>query len=682
MVGKSIPMDFKKIGAIAPFYTGGSFRREGLLYTACGDTVFGDGVPVHTFHGLLAFDVLRGEVVAACGNTVSRAGHRAVFGSPVSFLRAVGDFAIVGTREEVAVVDAELQTVFRGPMRATAAAATPQGIVIGTEWGELHFLGREKKTHGAARVNGAVFHGGLLYTASVDGRIVIWDKEPVALDAGETVLGMDTLLDKVAVLTERGVMTVENGRFVDFDLGLGDGPFSLRLSFKAIRDGLVATTENEIYDASCGAFLIGNNDEVTDLRLLEGGRLAVCTNSGRLRVYSGGVVLTQPHTAPILSFSPETGVSCSWEDVVFYNGASPRCKVALAGGSGVCGDGDFVCVSVSGEVHCIGPCGAAGSGGCSHGCVVADGAASFHKCRAWKAHEKEITAIAYCRGRIVTCSMDRSVKLWTKEGELLGAGEHKKGVNCVIMGKKEVISADKCIKTWSVPEMEQRSAIELSVPVLSLWKGKGLLFCGDALGVIRVYRDGKAVFCAEGHKDRVWAITRCSIDRGGAEGLLGHGRGVESWPAGEGDVWVTGGADGLINFYVDNTEEHRRLLEEKEREERALSSTISLLSSNEDLRALVTVLLEKGDRRVDDHIVALFYGQEGDRAFLKSLEWEKVSKPVSRLGSRVKNLEVCQFLIGCSGSEEMKKLRARHKRVIDALYLELLSFRLYFKSFY
>lgn len=676
-------MNFKKISAIGPLYTGGAFRRTDGLYTASHNSVLRDGVVVLTATSPVLFDCLGGLVVAT-QNTVSYAGHRVAFSSEVTYLQAHSSCIVAGTRDEVCVLDAQLRETGRKSIRASASVQTESAVVVGTEKGELHFLGQRRvEQHGSTKITGLVFRG-CLYSSSLDGSVAIWRRRPVFVrnDAVDAVLGLDVFVDTVVALAPRQLYCVEGDAFSDAGLEVlgGSPPFQPQIGFRAIRDGIVATTEDELYDMRTGALLVGNNDEVTDLKVRDG--LVVCTNSGRLRVYGERLKMAQAHADAILCYSPRAQASCSRESVVVYDGHVPQSRVFIGGS---CLDGDAVLYVASGcFVHCIDvhSTGLA-SENCSHACVSREGERSL-PCFAWHAHDKEVAAVAVSEAYVATASADRTVRLWTREAVLLGAGSHRRGVNCLLLEDGRLVSADQCIKTWALPSMELLSTIEHDAPVLCLGARGDVLFAGDALGVVRAYRAGKPVFQTEAHKDRVWVVAPCVLAGALLRGILaGALCPVPELPEGPVELLATGGADGTINFYVENTEEHLRQLGAKEEERRRAENELSLLIGANNLRPLVAALLEKGDRRADAYVRRLFYGEGADSwAFFRELDGEKLGASVRRLGRRIKNVELCQRLTevcGLRGHVGSEMLR-RHASAVDEMYREMLSFRLFFKD--
>lgn len=676
-------MNFKKISAISPLYTGGAFRRTDALYTASHNRVLRDGAVVHTAASPVLFDCLGGGLVVATQNVVTHGERRFAFGSAVAYLRAHSSCIVAGTRDEVCVLDAELCATVRKRVRASASVQTDSTVVVGTERGELHFLAQGRvQRHGSAKITGLV-HRGCLYSSSLDGSVAIWRRTPVFVrsSAVDEVLGLDVLGDAVLALGPRQLYRVEDDALVCAGLELlGDAPpFQAQIGFRAVRDGIVATTEDELYDMRTGTLLVGNNDEVTDLKMEDG--LVVCTNSGRLRVYGKRLEMVQAHADAILCYSPRARASCSRESVVFYDGRTPQGRVLLGGS---CVDGDAV-LYVASEcfVHCVDVRGAGlpGQQNCSHVCATREGERSA-VCFAWHAHEKEIAAVAVSDAYVATASADRTVRLWTREAVLLGTGSHQRGVSCLLLGDDRLVSADRCIKTWALPSMELLGTIEHDAPVLCLGARGDVLFAGDALGVVRAYRAGRIVFQTEAHRDRVWVVAPCTVS--GAllrDALAGALCPVPELPGGPVELLATGGADGTINFYVDNTDEHLRSLRAAEEERRRAEHELSLLFGARNLRPLVAALLEKGDRRADAYVRKLFYSEGAECwGFFRELEREKLSASVRRLGRRIKNAEVCQRLTDICGlrGHVGREMLLRHAAAVDEMYREMLALRLFF----
>lgn len=674
-------MNFKKISAIGPLYTGGVFRRTDGLYTASRNSVLRDGAIVFTGASPVLFDCL-GDLVVATQNTVSYGGERFAFGSVVTYLQAHSSCIVAGTGDEVCVLDTHLRETARKRVRACASVQAGSTVVVGTERGELHFLGQGLvKRHGSARITGLV-HRSCLYSSSLDGSVAIWRHTPVFVrnSAADAVLGLDVFGDAVLALGPHQLYRVDDDALVCAGLELFGGapPFQPQIGFRAIRDGIVATTEDELYDMQTGTLLVGNNDEVTDLKMQDG--LVVCTNSGRLRVYGKRLEMVQAHADAILCYSPSARASCSRESVVFYDGHTPLGQLRLGGS---CVDGDSVLYVASGcSLHCVDVRGAGlPSPNCSHVCITCRGEHNV-ACFAWHAHEKEVVAVAVSDEYVATASADRTVRLWTRDAVLLGTGSHRRGVSCLLLEDGRLVSADRCIKTWALPGMELLGTIEHDAPVLCLSARGDVLFAGDALGVVRAYRAGKVVFQTEAHGDRVWVVAPCTIPGALLREILGGALcAVPELPEGPVELLATGGADGTINFYEENTDEHLRKLHATEEERRRAEHELALLFGARNLRPLVAALLEKGDRRADTYVRKIFYSEGADSwAFFRELDREKLSASVRRLGRRIKNAELCQRLTnvcGLLGHVEREMLR-RHAAAVDEMYREMLALRLFF----
>ncbi len=651
-------MNFKKVGAIAPIYTGGTFlKRDGALFTTRNGAVLRDGVVVFDAGAPLLFDWLD-EIVVAVANRVSHKKAEICFDAVVTHLSAGNGLVVAATATECALLDSALRVVARKKFAATASAIFGGSAVFGTEKGDLHFFAGGVKKHGSARVTG-IAHAQHLVSASIDGRVVFWADPPVVFDLG-AIVALGVFRGDVVAVAPDALFCAKNGEFAALETGVAKNaaPFVAQFCFKAMRDGVVATTENELIDLATGHFVIGNNDEVTDLKIDNG--LVVCTNSGRLRVYAAVPKLVQAHADAILSYAD--GVSCSRESVVFYDGDfTPTAAIAISA-SCVERAGPATYVGVHGSVHCIG----AAQKNCAHG---------DRACFSWKAHEKDVTAIAATKAHVATASLDKSVKLWTVgDFRLVATVRHKRGVNCLIATDTELISADECVKTWKLPEMEILSTIEHNVAIVSLRKTAGLLFAGDALGVLRVYKDAKLRFQTDAHADRIWTIAHGKL--GDLRATLGDS-GSDS-----ADVWATGGADGAINFFVDNTAEHARLALVAAMEAKRAENAISLMTKAGDTRSLALALIEKEDARAEVFAKRAFY-EDGGKTFAVGLSDAQATWLAKRLAPKgVKSLELCQFLISQRvPRESFRAATRRHKSAVDALFVEMLSLRLFFRGF-
>jgi U3 small nucleolar RNA-associated protein 13 len=189
-----------------------------------------------------------------------------------------------------------------------------------------------------------------------------------------------------------------------------------------------------------------------------------------------------------------------------------------------------------------------------------------------KAHEKDINAIAtnYNSTLFASASQDRTVKIWsTEEGETQGVLRgHKRGVWSVKFAPKNTPSisgdsgaassgrgliitgsGDKTVKVWSLSDYSCIRTFEghtnsilkvLWVPSLQQDAGERvktqpspLLASAGSDGLVKIWdaSTGECAATLDNHTDRVWSLATNSN--------TGH--------------LVSGGADGVITFWVDTT---------------------------------------------------------------------------------------------------------------------------------
>eukprot|EP00873_Tetraselmis_striata_P034175 jgi/Tetstr1/454439/TSEL_041339.t1 len=319
--------------------------------------------------------------------------------------------------------------------------------------------------------------------------------------------------------------------------------------------------------------LIGNNDEVTDLRLLSLGgaggdatHVALASNTEAVRVFSMAdrscTASLEGHTETVLCLDaaqPPGGgcvllASGSKDNSVRLWGADPWRPLAAGRGHigavsavafGSCGAGATGRVLVSGgadklvKVWDISPF----VGAALPAAQVA--LASLRATAAVAAHDKDINAVALSPddNLLVTASADRTARLWRMPNllPLLTLKGHKRGVWAAAFSPVDKVvataSGDRTIKLWTISDGSCLKTFEghtASVLRCCFLNAGTQLMSSGADGLLKLWsvRSTECVNTFDEHEDRVWALTKAP----GNDALL-----------------ASGGSDAIVNIWRDCT---------------------------------------------------------------------------------------------------------------------------------
>ncbi|EPZ35626.1 Small-subunit processome, Utp13 domain-containing protein [Rozella allomycis CSF55] len=277
--------------------------------------------------------------------------------------------------------------------------------------------------------------------------------------------------------------------------------------------------------------IIGFNDEITDLKLLNENELAISTNSELVKILNlndFGYKMLSGHEDIVLCLTSRNGLLASgskdksvriWNnykgDITYLLSASQDRTVKRWD------------IKSKSAIYTI------------------------------QAHDKDINAIDVAPNDkcFATGSQDKTAKLWNSEdGSLIGTFKgHKRGIwslkfstfdKCLVTA-----SADKTIKLWSVGDFTCLKTFEGHVnsvlKVLFINQGTQLVSSGSN-GLIKVWsiKSNECVATLDNHEDKVWALETIN----------------------DGDKFISGGADSTITFWNDVTKEEEDEKDEKERE--------------------------------------------------------------------------------------------------------------------
>ena len=437
-------------------------------------------------------------------------------------------------------------------------------------------------------------NGWTLVTGGRDSIVTAWDLRmmkkiatlPVyeALEAVAVVqsgtLGMKHPDEGVLVATggEKGVIKVwdiQSGRCVLQDKGhyataagnildIVVSPLYGGCLLGATQDCRLALYKREdINDSSCLTLfkqLIGNNDEVTDLRFLTTDRgmeiLAVSTNSEHIRLFNADnfncIATLTGHTDIVLTLDAVT---------------LPSGQCLLASGSKdstvrIWTIPEGKCIAV-GQGHVSAVSSVAFSRKRSSGFIVtggtdkllkvwdtstleldSDSPAKLRVISAVAAHDKDINSVALSPNDavLVTGSQDRMAKVWMLPSLLAGPvlKGHKRGIWSVLFSPTDqavaTASGDKTIKIWNFKDGSCLRTFEghlASVLRISFVSAGTQLLSSGADGLLKLWdvRSTECLGTFEGHEDKVWALAphhhsgddddgHMSVASGGGDGSI------------------------------------------------------------------------------------------------------------------------------------------------------------------
>uniref|UniRef100_UPI00358F3981 transducin beta-like protein 3 n=1 Tax=Myxine glutinosa TaxID=7769 RepID=UPI00358F3981 len=236
----------------------------------------------------------------------------------------------------------------------------------------------------------------------------------------------------------------------------------------------------------------------------------------------------------------------------------------------------------------------------------------------FKAHDKDINSIAISPNDklFASGSQDRTAKLWSSTGELMGILRgHRRGIWCVQFSPMDQVlatsSADGTIRLWGLQDLSCLKTFEghetSVLRVVFVARGMQLVSSGSD-GLIKVWtiKTNECNKTIDGHEDRIWGLH---VNR-------------------EDNQLVTGAGDSCIVLWQDVTEEEREeertkqaeqilkqqelsnLLKEK-RFSKALSFAISLDQPHTTLDVIKAILEEpSGEKDLEMSIMKLRQDQK------------------------------------------------------------------------
>ena len=304
--------------------------------------------------------------------------------------------------------------------------------------------------------------------------------------------------------------------------------------------------------------LVGNNDEVTDLRILDAPgaerRVAVASNSGVIRLFSlprfDCVASMAGHTAAVLSLDVATRADGRQ---ILVSG-SKDCSVRLwdAGATRCLGVGEGHVAAVAAVALSRRRPGAfCASAGADRVLKIWDTGAGLDEPKlrataAVAAHDKDINAVAVSPDDrvVVTGSQDKTARVWRLPELIAGPvlRGHRRGIWSVAFSPVDQVvataSADATLRLWSVADGACLRALEghLASALRVCWVSLGSqLVSAGADGLLKLWaaRTGECLHTADAAEDKVWALDA----------------------ADDGAVLVTGSGDGRLVQWRDATAE-------------------------------------------------------------------------------------------------------------------------------
>ncbi|KAI5069023.1 hypothetical protein GOP47_0015324 [Adiantum capillus-veneris] len=353
-------------------------------------------------------------------------------------------------------------------------------------------------------------------------------------------------------------------------------------------------------DCSLGVMkrLIGNNDEVTDLKFVSGeaNLLAVATNLEQIRIYD-----LRTATCRQELFGHKDIVLCL--DSCIYSSSI----TLLASG----GKDHSVRLWNVGTGHCV---------AIAEGHMAAVGALAFskktkkflvsgssdHTIKVWSAtgfedraskdwpvllsslatvaaHDKDINSIAIAPNDSLVCtgSQDRTARIWRLPELVLGVTlrGHKKGIWSVQFSPVDqcvlTASGDKTVRIWALSDgsclktFEGHTSSVLKASFLS--RGMQVISAGaDGLLKLWTIKANECINTFDRHEDKIWALDVRATD----------------------EMLATGGSDSVINLWMDSTQEDEEEALRKEEEETLKDQDLSNALANTDYATALQLAFE------------------------------------------------------------------------------------------
>lgn len=426
-----------------------------------------------------------------------------------------------------------------------------------------------------------VDNGRLLYGAGEKGQIKVWSL-PAAISGSSAATPLWTQPLKCAVNDDEDMKDDDNDDGDDDD---DDRTSYLGLQYSEAADTLLTITSEQnlylykgvksiaksgdIYLQDKPSAVVGNRDQVADLQYVSPTRVVIVDNSERpqlIDTQTGAASVLEGHTDLVLCAAvliippqPSEGSESSGDPLIatgskdrlirLWNGRTGKCLGVFEGHTG----------SVSAVALFGNKSGTTRLLSASNDTTMklwdllsnSDG-------RTWKqsksrsgvrAHDKDVNSIAVAPNDkiVATGSQDRLVKLWDAEtlSPITTLSGHRRGVWCVTFSNIDQVlasaSADGTVRLWSLASYQCLKTFEgHSGPVLRcafITRGMQLLSAGaDALVKAWTIKTGECAGTFDSqHSDKIWALA--------------------VRPGSDGAAFATAGADSVVNFWRDCTEE-------------------------------------------------------------------------------------------------------------------------------
>eukprot|EP00124_Ichthyophonus_hoferi_P004237 Ihof_evm1s443 gene=Ihof_evmTU1s443 len=438
-------------------------------------------------------------------------------------------------------------------------------------------------------------------------------------------------------------------------------PASQQLAVVTIHQDIMI---HSLPDLKSTRHIIGYNDEVIDLKVLDDEYLVVATNSEQLRMLrldDHSCYVVRGHEGIVLAVD----VSMDGQHVITSSKDTTlrlwRCVKDDEGNV------SFPCLAIgTGHTEGVGAVAfskkapnfvVSGSQDrtvklwstadfCEMGSEVPSEPEALQARMTQKAHDKDINAIAVAPNdrMFATASHDRTAKVWsTSDMSLLGTLKgHKRGIWHLDFSPVDqclaTASGDKTIKIWSVADftclktLEGHTAGVLKVTYLT----RGLQLASAAAdGLVKIWtlRTTECATTMDGHIDKVWALTKTSS---------------------ESEV-ISGGGDSVINVWKDTTEIEDEKKAQKEEEMILMEQELSnFLQGKQYAKAMALALRLGQPRRVRTLAQELLQGgSEGEAAFatvIKGLQMEQLGQLLGYVrdwNTNAKHSLVAQAVLAC-----------------------------------
>lgn len=469
----------------------------------------------------------------------------------------------------------------------------------------------------------------------------------------------------ISVKNDMLIYAEKNGLF---DLLTERKVFDVKSNLITYRDSIGITDEFEILINN--KLLIGNNDEVTDIFFVkfsstdkdlsnfdkenhnakklctkekESSSLAIATNSGRLRIFRDNTYnMFYDHTDSIICLGADDDLLFSYsrdETLCIYYKMTLVLKITelnllsfvlFKRNLYAIGGNKLYWFKIDEEI--------------SHTFMqvsfskIDDTFIKMHKV-VEVTHEISYLSV---NDNIIAISHGKEMCIFNHQLKLIKDTKINKKVNVIALNNKYLFSCNKTFRMHDIKTLDVIKSQEFNAPIVSICLYKENILLGDANGWIYCLMDDKVLFKRQIHKDRIWCIK---YDKSN-------------------DIIITGSADGVINYLINDTEEHEERLAAEETKSKQIKLDVKVLKENKNYKLLIEKMLQNNLPGIEKELLNYFYLNN------KSLDDSILSQINDNLIHNKMNLKYLE-LINYLNSKINYKIKDNLVKGMDDLFKEL-----------